>query len=77
MLKDGNVRKLYSKDLVIVMKLYDAIRRKTILQNFRDHYRKHEILGSGSFASVIIGLLADFLEAASISGVPRHENIRR
>lgn len=30
-LKDGNVRKLFSKDLLVVMKLYNAIRKKCIL----------------------------------------------
>ncbi|EAR95416.2 Serine/Threonine kinase domain protein (macronuclear) [Tetrahymena thermophila SB210] len=51
-LKDGNVRKLYSKEQDVVNRLFQAIRGKCIIQNFRDNYKKLEPLGSGSFASV-------------------------
>jgi len=51
-LKDGNVRKLFSENVVIVQRLYEVIRSKCVLQNFRDSYKKLELLGSGSFAVV-------------------------
>lgn len=32
--------------------LFEAIRRKCILLNFRENYKKQDLLGSGSFANV-------------------------
>lgn len=52
--KDSNMRKLYTRQADVVKRWFDVLREKCALTGFKDHYKKIELLGSGSFATVII-----------------------